>query len=92
MSLNQDRNLKVTHIARVRKTYQSVIQSANKKKLAIGRELDEGDRRVLIVDQGLHTMAGPGIPNPTQAVIAAGDDQGAVAVEIYGCDGVGVGG
>ncbi|KAE8010439.1 hypothetical protein FH972_006810 [Carpinus fangiana] len=73
-------------------THQSVIQSAHKKILPVGRELHERNGRVLVVDQGLHAMAGTGVPNPAQSIVAAGDDQGTVAIEVDGGDGVGVGG
>lgn len=70
--------------------YQSVVQGANENELGVGGKLDKGNRRVVVVDESLHTVAGGGVPDSAEAVVAAGDDEGAVAVEVNGGDRVGV--
>ena len=75
---------------RERSSYQCPIESRGENKLPVGRELDERNRRALIINQRLHTMPRPRVPNPTQAIVAAGDDERAVPVEINSRHGVGV--
>lgn len=69
---------------------QSIIKSSNKNKLPIGRELGKANRRMLIINQSLHTMAGGSIPDPTKTIVATRNDHGAVQVEINGGDRVGM--
>ena len=71
---------------------QGVVERGRQDVLAVGRELDEGHGRVVVVDEGLEALAGGGVPDPAQPVVAAGDDQAAVPVEVDGGDGVRVGG
>lgn len=52
-------------------TYQCVVKRANKDELPIGRKLDEGYRRVLIVNEGLHTVTSGRVPDPAEPIIAA---------------------
>ncbi|KOM33524.1 hypothetical protein LR48_Vigan01g308000 [Vigna angularis] len=74
------------------RNYESVVEGANEDELGVGGKLDKGDGRVLVVDKGLDAVASGGVPDSAEAVVAAGDDEGAVAVEVHGGDGVGVGG
>jgi len=77
---------------RVMRNYESIVEGANENELGVGGKLNKGDGRVLVVDEGLDAVAGGGVPDSAEAVVAAGDDEGAVAVEVDGGDGVGVGG
>ena len=56
----------------------------------IGGELDEGDRRVVVVNERLKTLPGRGVPDAAEAVVARGHDEAAVAVEVDRAYGVGV--
>lgn len=75
---------------RRRRTYESVVESGDENELAVGRELSEGNSRDLVVDESLEAGPGGGVPNLARSVVAAGDDEGAVAVEVDGGDGHGV--
>ena len=53
-------------------------------------ELDEGDGRVVVVNERLKTLPGRGVPDAAEAVVARGHDETAVAVEVDRAHGVGV--
>ena len=65
---------------------EGVVERGSQDVLSVGRELDEGDRRVVVVDQGLETLAGSRVPDATQTVVTAGDDEGAVAIKVNCAD------
>ena len=58
--------------------------------LTVGREFDEGNRRVVVVNERLKTLPGCGVPDAAEAVVAGGHDEAAVPVEVHCADGVGV--
>lgn len=66
------------------RTDKGVIESGNEYEFAVGGELGEGDSRELIVNEGLQQSTGAGIPNLTRAIVASGNDEGTVAVEVNG--------
>lgn len=72
-------------------TYQGIIEGSNKDELSIRRKLSERNRRRLIINEGLKTSPRIGIPDLAGAVVAGGDDDGSVAVEMNGRYGLGVG-
>jgi len=86
---------KNTHIKPIRrrknekkmKTHEGVIESGDQDELAIGGEFGEGDSRDLIVDEGLQWSKGFGVPNFARAVVAGGEDEGALAVVVDRSDG-----
>lgn len=45
--------------------FESVVQRRREDVLAVGRELDEGDRRVVVVDQRFQTLARRCVPDST---------------------------
>ena len=55
-------------------THQGVIESANEDELAVGREPNEGNRRILIVHERFHTMPRPWVPDPAQPIVATRND------------------
>ena len=69
---------------RVRNTDESVVESGDEDELAVGGELGEGDGGDFIVNESLEARAGSGVPDLAGAVVAGGDDQRAVAVEVHG--------
>ena len=50
---------------------ERVVERGCEDVLSVGRKLDERDGRVVIVDQGLQTLAGGRVPNPAEAVVRA---------------------
>lgn len=72
-------------------THQGAIQCCSEDKLAVGRELGEGYRWALVVDEGFDAVAGSRVPDATEPVVAARHDHGAIAIEVHSGDGLGVG-
>ena len=70
---------------------QSVVQGGGQDVFTVGTELDKRDRGIVVVYQGLQTLTWGCVPNTAKAVVTWTDDQGAVAVEMHGADGVTVG-
>lgn len=69
---------------------QGVVQCRRQNVLPVWRELDEAHRRILVVDQRLQALAAGCVPDPTQTVVAAADDQRTVPVEVDGGHGIGM--
>jgi hypothetical protein len=67
-------------------TYQIVIQSANKNKISIRRELNKGNGWIFINNQSLDAMTSPRIPDPTQAIITAGYNKRTISIKINTCN------
>ncbi len=57
-------------------------------ELTIGREFDEGHRRVVIVNECLEALPRGRIPDAAEAVVTRGHDEAAIAIEMYRADGV----
>lgn len=64
--------------------------SSNEYEFAVGRELSEGHSRDLIVNERLQASPGGGVPNLARPVVASGDDERPIAVEVHGGHGKGV--
>lgn len=67
-----------------------VVQSASKDEAAVGGEHHKGHRRVGFVYEGFQALPAVAVPYSAQAIIAAGNYQCAISVEVYSCDRVGV--
>ena len=65
---------------------QLVVQSASENEAAIWGEPHEGHRRVGFINQGFEALPAAAVPDPAQAVIAAGHYQSTVSVEVHSCD------
>ena len=65
---------------------EGVVECGGEDVLSVGRKLDERDRRVVVVDQGLEALAGGGVPDAAESVVAAGDNQRTVAIEVNCAD------
>ena len=65
---------------------EGVVEGGCQDVLPVGRELDEGHRRVVVVDQGLEALAGCRVPNATKSVVTAGHDERTVSVEMNCAD------
>ena len=46
--------------------FERVVQSGGQDVLAVGGELDEGHRRVVVVDQRLEALAGGRVPDAAE--------------------------
>lgn len=68
-----------------------LVERGGENVLAVGRELNERDGRIVVLDERLETLARGRVPNATQTIVAARDDERAVAVEVHGRDRVAVG-
>ena len=55
----------------------------NGLELTVWWEFDKADGRIIVVDQRFEALAGRRVPDPAQAVIAAGHDETAVPVEVH---------
>ena len=62
---------------------QLVVQSAGEDEAAIWGEPHKGHRRVGFINQGFEALPAVAVPDPAQAIVAAGHNQGAVSVEVY---------
>lgn len=71
--------------------FQCVVERRRQNVFAIGRELNEWHRWIVVVDQCFQTLAAGRVPDTTEAVVAGGDNQGAVAIKVYRADGIRVG-
>jgi len=63
--------------------FEGVVEGGSQDVFAVGGELDEGDGRVVVVDQGFEALPGRRVPDSTEAVVAARDDEGTVAIEVH---------
>ena len=68
--------------------YQIMVKRASQNELSIGWELHEGNRRIFVVNEGLQTMPSSIVPDSAQAIVATGNDQRAVPVEVDSRDGI----
>ena len=63
--------------------FESVVKRGSQYVFAVGGELDEGDGRVVVVDQSFEALPGRRVPDSTEAVVAARDDEGTVTIEVH---------
>lgn len=63
---------------------QCVVQSCSQDVLAIWRELHEGHRRIVVINERLQTLARGSVPDSAEAIIATGNDQGSITIEMNG--------
>lgn len=67
---------------------EGVVQRGGQDVLAVGAELDEGHGGVVVVYQRLEALARRCVPYATQPVVAGGDYEGAISVEVDGGYGI----
>eukprot|EP00290_Baffinella_frigidus_P013853 CAMPEP_0180146554 /NCGR_PEP_ID=MMETSP0986-20121125/18581_1 /TAXON_ID=697907 /ORGANISM="non described non described, Strain CCMP2293" /LENGTH=148 /DNA_ID=CAMNT_0022091637 /DNA_START=144 /DNA_END=591 /DNA_ORIENTATION=- len=63
-----------------------VVEAPRQDELRVGRERHERHWGVIVVDETLEALACRRVPDAAQPVEGAGDDEGAVAVELDGRD------
>lgn len=65
--------------------FQLVVQSASEDEAAIGGEPDKGYRWVGLIYEGFEALPAVAVPDPAQSIVAAGDYQSAIPVEVHSC-------
>lgn len=71
--------------------FQCVVQCGRQNVFAIGREFHKRHRRIIVIDERLQALSTGRVPNAAQPVVAGGDDQRAVTIEIDRADRIGMG-
>ena len=62
-----------------------MVQGAGEDETPIGGEPDKGHRGVGLIYEGFQALTAAAVPDAAQPIIAAGDYEGAVPVEVYRC-------
>jgi hypothetical protein len=75
----------------IHETHQGAIEGCREHELAVVGELGKGHGRALVIYKGLNAVAGGGVPDAAETVVAPRHDHGSLAIEVDGGDGLGVG-
>ncbi len=65
---------------------QLMIQSAGQDESSIGREPHKRHRWVCLIYEGFQALPAIAVPDSAQSIIAAGDYECSIPVEVYSCD------
>lgn len=65
---------------------QLVIQCASQDEPSIGREPHKRHRWVCLVYEGFQALPAIAVPYSAQSIIAAGDYESTIPVEVHSCD------
>ena len=65
--------------------FQPVVQCASQDEPAIGREPHKRYWWVCLIYEGFEALPAIAVPYSAQPIVAAGDDQGAISVEVHSC-------